>query len=381
MRSTARARSGRRASRCTTFHPWPRSRSPRGSRQRTLRGESAAGRLTRTTSRRGPRSDRQQVPRGRCARGSQRASGTLTAPGTPRQPSLLLSGQLAVEAEPRGRRAASTRSARARVVAPRRRAARRSASSASSRSSASRRARRSRGGTSEAGDAVLDRVERARRPRSRPPVARRPSPRGRRPRSPPAATGRRRPRPARSTARARPAARSRRVCGKSERSGPSPTTTSGRPARRLRELAHALLLREPSDVERVRRLVGRADPVGDRDAARDHAHVASAERPRVVGERGRRADDDAAPGGRASARAARTRRARATSEPQSCRTIGFPVASAGSALGSQCACTTSASRDARRAARANESKKSGSARTFHGAARRLLTMPSPYAIP
>ena len=57
--------------------------------------------------------------------------------------------------------------------------------------------------------------------------------------------------------------------------------------------------------------------------------------------------------------------------------MGFPVASAGTTLGSQWAWTTSVPRAALRAARANERKNSGSASAFHGAARRLLTMPSP----
>ena len=52
----------------------------------------------------------------------------------------------------------------------------------------------------------------------------------------------------------------------------------------------------------------------------------------------------------------RVRRASSTSVPQSCTTNGLPVASATAPEGSQCACTRSASRDARRAARANEAE-------------------------
>src|SRR5581483_11893912 len=50
-------------------------------------------------------------------------------------------------------------------------------------------------------------------------------------------------------------------------------------ARCLDELEHALLRREPTGVEDVRRLVRLARRGGDVDAGRDHADVARAEAP------------------------------------------------------------------------------------------------------
>ena len=99
------------------------------------------------------------------------------------------------------------------------------------------------------------------------------------------------------------------------------------------------------------------------DAARDHAHVARAE----LGAPRRRGADDAQideprararPGARATGPAARARRR----SPTPGATNGFPVASAASADGIQCAWTRSASRAARRAARAYAARKSGSER-------------------
>ncbi len=60
-----------------------------------------------------------------------------------------------------------------------------------------------------------------------------------------------------------------------------------------------------------------------------------------------------------------SRFASSTSLPHSCTTSGLRVARPANPDGSQCACTTSASRAARRAARANESKNSGSRSTRH----------------
>ena len=60
----------------------------------------------------------------------------------------------------------------------------------------------------------------------------------------------------------------------------------------LDELPNTLLLREPPHVEDVRWLVGQADILRNVDAARDHAHLARAERSRVGRERIRGTDDD-----------------------------------------------------------------------------------------
>ena len=73
----------------------------------------------------------------------------------------------------------------------------------------------------------------------------------------------------------------------------------------------------------------------------------------------------------------RIRRASSTSVPQSCTTNGFPVASATAPEGSQCACTRSASRAARRAACANEPSIAGTSAAFHGERLRLPITPEP----
>ena len=73
----------------------------------------------------------------------------------------------------------------------------------------------------------------------------------------------------------------------------------------------------------------------------------------------------------------RARRASSTSVPQSCTTNGLPVASATAPEGSQCACTRSASRAARRAARANEAIIAGTSASFHGARFRFPSTPEP----
>jgi hypothetical protein len=77
---------------------------------------------------------------------------------------------------------------------------------------------------------------------------------------------------------------------------PVPDDDQRKPAPRLDELADALLLREPTDVEDVRRVVRLAEGLGDRDGARDHADLAGAETPCVLGERAGRADDSLRPG-------------------------------------------------------------------------------------
>ena len=60
-----------------------------------------------------------------------------------------------------------------------------------------------------------------------------------------------------------------------------------------------------------------------------------------------------------------SRFASSASDPHSCTTIGLLVASPAIAEGNQCACTISAPSAARRASRANATKKSGSASTSH----------------
>ena len=206
-----------------------------------------------------------------------------------------------------------------------------------------------------------------------------PSPRARPRRSLRDATAQRRSRPARSTGRARRRHEADRLW--EERPQRAVADDDERqPTGGLRQLADSLLLRQPTDVEDVRRLVRLADRLGDRDPARDHAHVPRAEPTGIVSKRGRRAHDDLRPTNSHRA-SGRTRRARATSEPQSWSMSGLPVASAGNADGSQCAWTRSAPGAARRAARANASRKNGRTRTFQGFARRLLTIPSPYAMP
>ena len=67
--------------------------------------------------------------------------------------------------------------------------------------------------------------------------------------------------------------------------------------------------------------------------------------------------------------------------PQSWTTNGFPVEPATKPAGSQCAWTRSASRAARRAARANETSIAGTNSASQGRRRRFPTTPWPYAIP
>ena len=153
--------------------------------------------------------------------------------------------------------------------------------------------------------------------------------------------------------------------------------TRGEPVGRLEELEDPLLLAQPADEEHVRRLVGLADLGRDLDAVRDHAHVAGAERAGRVGEERRGGDDERARGARAAARATAPRRASSTSVPHTCSTNGFPVASAASADGIQWACTTSAPRAARRAARANEPGRAGRSSDEPRPRRRFWTIPSP----
>ncbi len=73
---------------------------------------------------------------------------------------------------------------------------------------------------------------------------------------------------------------------------PVPDHHERQPPGGLGELAHALLLGQAPDVEDVWWLVRRPDHFGDRDAARDQAHVDRPERARLLGECGRGADDD-----------------------------------------------------------------------------------------
>ena len=116
---------------------------------------------------------------------------------------------------------------------------------------------------------------------------------------------------------------------------------------------------------------------GSSTAARDHAHLARAELARRLGERVRGADREP--------RAARARAPRQAAHPprqldvgpQSCTTNGLPVASATAPAGSQCACTRSASRAARRAACANEPSIAGTSAAFHGERCRLPITPAP----
>ncbi len=64
------------------------------------------------------------------------------------------------------------------------------------------------------------------------------------------------------------------------------------PLRRRGELERALLRREPPDEEDVRRLLRLDHLLGQRDGARDHAHVTRAELPRGLRQRGRRTDHE-----------------------------------------------------------------------------------------
>ena len=105
--------------------------------------------------------------------------------------------------------------------------------------------------------------------------------------------------------RAPPGARSPTRSGHPRAQRPVADDDERQAAARLDELEHALLLREPPDVEHVRRLVRRADRVGDGDAARDDPDVARAERRAPASAR----NDDAAI---TSSRAAGAPAARAT---------------------------------------------------------------------
>ena len=137
---------------------------------------------------------------------------------------------------------------------------------------------------------VLDNVERARRRPSRRPAARRPSPPGR----PPVTLPPRRYDDDGCPLVVRPSSRRRR---QSRRVGEGATGAGRRRRRRaavrgrLREFAHPLLLREPADVQHVRRLVGPGLGVGNRTPL----GITRTSRPRAparCGERGRGADDD-----------------------------------------------------------------------------------------
>ena len=233
----------------------------------------------------------------------------------------------------------------------------------------------------QARDTVLDRVEQAADRASRPPADRTPSPRARRRRSPRGATGRRRRPRARSTRRPARGGTKPTASGTRARSGPSPTTTRGIPS------VAATKSRIPfsSDRRPTKRTCGGSSgsPIvaGIVTPLGDDANVARAELARCVRERLRRAEHERARDGRASARpSARAARARRPF-PRAGATNGFRVFSAGSAEGSQCAWTRSASRAARRAAREYEARNSGTRSTFHGRRFRFPTMPCPYASP
>ena len=216
----------------------------------------------------------------------------------------------------------------------------------------------------------------------RQPHAQPPSPRARRRRSPPAATERRRPPPARSTRRAGRAARSRpppargRAAARRRRSRAasprSPRGTRGCPSPRSGGRRRGRAAARPAR---------RPRPGSRRRSGIDLAPRRAPRRARLVGE------ERWTP--RSRPRARRTigrkshgaRRASSTSVPQTWSTNGFPVASAAIPDGIQCACTRSASRAARRAARAYAARNAGSASTSHGCARRFWTIPPPKAIP
>ena len=66
-----------------------------------------------------------------------------------------------------------------------------------------------------------------------------------------------------------------------------------KPLRGRDEVEDPLLLGQPAGEERMRRIVGVADPRRNGDAARNDAYVPRAELPRSCGERIRRAHDDA----------------------------------------------------------------------------------------
>ena len=152
------------------------------------------------------------------------------------------------------------------------------------------------------------------------------------------------------------------------------------PACGLDELDDPLLLREPSREEDVRRRRLLADFARQGDAVRDHANVARTEPADVLGERLGDGEHDA------DAAEERTSERRRPARELEIRPVhrddhGRRVASATAAVGSQCACTTSASPAARRAARTKEAANAGSASASHGRLRRFPAMPAPKAIP
>ena len=185
---------------------------------------------------------------------------------------------------------------RAELAAPRRAAAARSRHAAPE---------GRRGGTTQPGDAVLDRVARGRRPPSRRPDGRGPSPRARLRRSPRVATGRRRQRHARSRAPSSLGGTNPDASGTRARSGPSPTITRGSPAVASSELVDPLLLGEPPDEEHVRRLVRLPDvaPGSRRRSGR------RARRPRRASRAAAASDSD-------GTRTMRARRSRAAGDPR-----------------------------------------------------------------
>ena len=185
----------------------------------------------------------------------------------------------------------------------------------------------------QAGHAVLDRVVEPSDGRSRRRDARAPSPRGRRRRSPRVATARRGRRRARSTGPSCAGGTKPRPLREQRPQRPVSDDDEREPVARPRRARGRPSPPRAADVEGVRRLVGRATPpAGNATPARDHPHVARAERrgrpPRAPSKHRRRRRRDAR--GSAADQPSAAPRARRPSPRAGARTA-CRVASAGSA--------------------------------------------------
>ena len=316
---------------------------------------------------------------GALARGGQEAHRPRRAPRAQDARSLprrLSASRVGTRASPRVARAEALAGALA--SGPRRRAERAAPRSPSSARSPPQRSRRRPGATSRPvtpSSTASTRPPDARSPR---PGGRAPSPRARPCRSPRAATGRHT-----TAARSYQAPSSRggtkpTACGNSERSGPSPTTTSGRPSAASASSRTPFSSRESTDVEDVRRLVRLDDGLAGSTTPLGITRTSPAPSARgLVGERRRRADDDPGapqqpPRERTHAPRERDVRAPELEHDRLARGEGRQMRSAASGRGRR------PRRGSPGAQRSRTTRgRAAAARSFQGARRRLLTIPSP----